>query len=499
MLRPFRTFQGGYRFKNYTGQAQPVIFETKIPSRVIIPLRQGFGTEVKPLVKIGDAVFAGQIIGRDDDSVSSPVHSSVNGVVEGIKRMNYFKREVAMVVIRTNNFSQEVPRLDGHTPEWWKLSNDKIEELIYLSGVSSLDKEGIPTRFRSSIIAPPDVKHLIIHGIGSEPYNISLDLLLEGKNLLRFFEGIKILKRIMPHCKVNLAINAHKRKVIEQLVKLSSELEWLDIYPLEPKYPQGYDEIIVPTILHQGFPYGYSAANIGIVVLNIQAVLGVYNAVAEGRPLIERIVALCGPSFKENVHLKVRVGTILSDLLDDRLKLDYPSRVVLNSLLTGFTLNDSSLPVNRTFSQLIAIAENKRREFLSFMLPGLRRDSYSRAFLSKLLPFLSKAVDTNQHGEERPCISCTFCEEVCPVRIIPHLLSKYVKRGVIDETLMNYDIFNCIECGLCSFVCPSKIPLLQHLKEGQEKLVIQGCDRTQCILPYFNLKGIEEYRGVTKL
>ena len=119
--------------------------------------------------------------------------------------------------------------------------------------------------------------------------------------------------------------------------------------------------------------------------------------------------------------------------------------------------------------------------------------------MAKFLPGVKKFADTNVHGEERPCISCGFCEEACPVRIIPHLLSKYVKRSIIDETLMNYNIFNCIECGLCSFVCPSKIPLLKHMKEGHEKLIMQGCDRTQCILPYFDLKGIEEYRGVTKL
>ena len=499
MLKPSRTFKGGYRFKNYTAQAPPILTEVDIPPRVIIPLRQGFGTEIKPSVKVGDAVFAGQIIARDDESISSPIHSSVNGIVEEIKRMNYFKREINMLLIRTINFSSEIPRLSGHSAEWWKLTNSQIEELLYLSGVSSLDREGIPTHFKSSIISPDDVKHLIIHGIGSEPYNISLDLLLERKNILNFFEGIKILKRIMPKCKVHLSINTHKRKVIEQLVKLSSELEWLDIYPLEPKYPQGYDEMLVPTILGQKFPYGYSAANIGAVVLNIQAVLAVFSAVVEGRPLIERLIALCGPLFKKNVHLKVRVGTPLASVIADRLNPAYPSRVVLNSLLTGFELKDLSLPVDRTFSHILAIPENKQREFLAFMRPGLRRDSYSRTFLAAWLPFVRKSPDTNLHGEERPCISCSFCEEVCPVQIIPHLLSKYVKQGYIDETLMNYNIFHCIECGLCSFVCPSKIPLLQHLREGQEKLIIQGCDRTQCILPYFDLKGIEEYRGVTKL
>src|SRR3989338_3311708 len=211
MLKPFRGFRGGYKFTYYEGQVAPVLVEDDIPSKVMIPLRQGFGQDVKPVVKKGDIVAAGQIIGRDDQSVSSPVHSSINGVVEDIKRMNYFKRDVAMVMIRATGSSKEISRLPGYAAEWGRLSNEEIETLVYLSGVSSLDREGIPTRFKSSIIQPDDVKHLIIHGVGSEPYNISLDLLLDGRRLLNFFEGIKILKRIMRNSHVHLALNGHKR------------------------------------------------------------------------------------------------------------------------------------------------------------------------------------------------------------------------------------------------------------------------------------------------
>lgn len=499
MLKSTRTFRGGYKFRNFNGQVRPVIIENPMPELVAIPLKQGFGTELKSLVKKGDAVFAGQTIARNDGTVSSPIHSSINGIVEDIRRVNYFKRNITMVIIRATNASREIPAIAGHSLEWSKLSNEKIEELIYLSGVSSLDREGIPTRFKSSIIPPEEVKHLIAHGIGSEPYNISLDLLLKDKGLLNFLEGVKILKRIMPNAKVHLSINSHKKKIIEQVTKLTSQLEWLELYPLEPKYPQGYDEMLVPTILNQHFPYGYSAANIGVVILNIQAVLGVYEAVCEGKPFIERIVAVCGPSIKDNIHIKARVGTPLKDIFSQRIKTETPVRMVLNSLLTGFQLNDTSLPIDRTFSQIIAIPEKAEREFLAFMKPGKTRDSYTRAFLAEMLPWVKRQPDTNAHGEERPCISCGFCEEVCPVRIIPHLLAKYVQRNLIDETIMNYGIFNCIECGLCSYVCPSKIPLMKILKDGKDKLVMQGCDSAQCILPYFNLKGIEEYRGVTKL
>lgn len=499
MLKRIHTFKGGYEFKNYAGQAAPAIVTPRVPSQVAIPLRQGFGSEVKPLVKKGESVSAGQIIGRDDDSVSSPVHSSINGIVEDVKRVNYFKRDVGMVVIRGSDGSAQVSPIPGHSRDWEKLANEEIEKLIYLSGASALDREGIPTRFKSSIISPDDVRHLIIHAVGSEPYNISLELLLEGRNLLNFFEGIKMLKRIMPNSKVHFAVNSRKKRIVEETAKLLSGFNWLDIYQLEPKYPQGYDEMLVPTILNQKFPYGYSAANIGVVILNTQAVLAVYDAVANGSPLIERTIALCGPSMKERIHVRARIGTALGDLLADRIKTDRPSRVVLNSLVTGPALKDFSLPIDKIFSQIAAIPENTHRKFLLFMRPGRHSDSYSRAFSASWIPGSVKLPDTCLHGEERPCISCGYCEEVCPVRIIPHLLSKMVKRGTIDETLMNYEIFHCIECGLCSFVCPVKIPLLQHMKEGHEKLSIQGCDRNQCILPYFDLKGLDEYRGVTKL
>jgi len=489
------TFKGGYRFKKFLGEPKDILNTPPLPSRILIPLKQGFGVEVKPRVKVGDKVFAGQIIGRDDEVVSSPVHSSVNGVVEEIKRMNYFHHQVTMVVIRTTDFSPEVKPLSDYSADWEKLDNEKIEELIYLSGVSALDKEGIPTRFRSSIISPEQVRHLIIHGIGSEAYNLSLELLLEGKNLFHFFSGIKILKRILPKAFIHLAINSHKKRLLEQLHKLSFGLNDFALYPLEPKYPQGYDEMLVPTILKENFPYGYSAANINVVILNIQAVLLVYKAVAEGIPLIERTVALCGPQFKENIHLKVRIGTPLEEILRPNLKEPDKTRVILNSLLTGPRLNHWHLPVDKTFSQIIALPEEGERKFFAFLKPGLDIDSYSRTFLSSVFAF-SKRPNTNIHGEPRPCIFCNWCAEVCPVRIIPHLIYHYLEKNIVDETLIKYGVFNCIECNLCSYVCPSKIPLAKSLKDTQERLITIGCDRSLCILPYFDLKGLEEYRGI---
>jgi len=490
-----KTFRGGYRFSNLQGQPDDTLEEFPIPLQANIPLRQGFGAEVDCLVKVGDKVSAGQIIGSNEQSVSSPIHATINGIVEKINKVSYFGSDCLVVSIKGDG-SSEYQYVPGAASNWQKLSPEEIEKLLYLSGVTALDHEGIPTRFNSSIIQPGDVDNIILHGIDSEPYNISSRLLLKDKNVENLIEGIKILSKIMPNAKVHLALSRQDSKSLEDVSKQATGYDSMKVYSLVPKYPQSYDEMLVRTILKQEFPYGYSAANIGVIVLSLQAVLQVYEAVVKGKPLIERTIALCGPALKDSLHVKVRIGTTLKDVIGLRTKDGIIPRFILNGLLTGAELKDLNLPIDKSYSQIIAIPENSKRKFLAFISPGFASESYSRTFMARYLS-VKKTFDTNKNGEGRPCISCNYCEEVCPVNIIPHILSKYVQRSIIDETLANLRIFDCIQCGLCSFVCPSKIPLAQHIKEGEELLTAQGCTRDQCILPHFdNMRGtIETYRG----
>jgi Na+-translocating ferredoxin:NAD+ oxidoreductase RnfC subunit len=104
---------------------------------------------------------------------------------------------------------------------------------------------------------------------------------------------------------------------------------------------------------------------------------------------------------------------------------------------------------------------------------------------------LRKKIDTNIHGEERACLSCSFCAEVCPVGILPNLLHRYVQRDIIDESLLRFGIFKCIDCNLCTYVCPSKIPVSSLLKKGKELLIEEGISDAEKIKGEFTLKGIE--------
>jgi Na(+)-translocating NADH:ubiquinone oxidoreductase A subunit len=467
-----RKFSCGYKFRNFAGEPKEELVEIGIPEKVIIPLTQGSGSEVPPIVKLGESVKAGQIIGVDDDSISNPVHSTVNGVVAEITTIAYPDKETAGVIIESDGTSHWEP-LETQSAAWARLSREDIERILYLSGVASLDREGIPTGYKSSTILPDNVEHIIIRGVGSEVYNPSLNVLVSAEKIPDFVQGLRILNRVMPSASIHLAFDMYQRQLIRQISLLIESYNWIDVFSLEPKYPQESDEVIIPTILDKELPYGHPAAQMRVVVLSVQTILHIYEAIVEGKPVIERVVALGGTGFKESHHVRLRIGTPLEYLIRDRVHADKDVRFVLNSPLTGVSLPDLSLPVDRQFTSIIALPDQTTRQFLDFVRPGFGRDSYSRTFVSAL-PIFKKESNTNIHGEERPCVSCGFCDEVCPARIIPHLIYKYVERNVIDEALINLKISDCIECNLCSYVCPSKIPLARFIKEGKEKLIEEG-------------------------
>jgi len=489
-MRPkHKAFRYGYEFSGFGGQPAENLTQIAIPSKVTIPLKQGFGNEAGPIVKTGQQVKAGEIIARNDQSVSNPVHSSVNGTV--------VSTEDGKITIDSDG-SDGWQKLDGHSPEWQKLSAEKTGELIYLSGAGASGKCGIPTAFNSSIIAPNEVEDIIVQGINAETYNISLDVVLEGEQLSNFIDGLNILKKLMTSAKLHLVLDKSQQSLISKISQSPGIDDSINLFTTNPKYPASRDEVLVPLLLGKKFPYDYSAANIGVIVLDIPTVLDVYYAVTEGRPLIEKTIALCGPGFTENAHVRFRIGSWLEHITADKIDTDKNLRLVLNSCMTGEKLTDLSMPADRTASTVIAMIEDDKSEFFSFARPGFNRDSYSRTCISGLFKkdrkSLLKKCGTNVHGELRPCLSCGFCTEVCPADIIPHLLFKYAERDIIDEDLLRYRIFDCIECNLCDYVCPSKISISEFIKKGKARLIEEGFKQP---VPVGKLKGAEKFKSIT--
>lgn len=481
---------GGYEFKQFKGLPFTELVVSKLPEYLFVPLaRVDLG--VKPLVHTGDNVKAGQIIWQDDTSISSPVHSPADGVVESVQKMDSSEGQISVVKI-ASSVSDTYENVPGSTSGWKELANKELEKVIYLSGTGSLGSGGIPTEFGSSVIKSCDVKHIIVHAADAEIYNPDISLFLKDEGVKKFTEGLSILSKVMDKASIHIAMSKNTTTWFQVIDNAVSDNLSVLFHKINPKYPQNHDSVLLKTVLDMDLPAGYRGINKGVVILGIQDVCQVYEAVVQGKPLIERVVALGGSAFTERPHLNLKIGTLVSEVASGRLLLDNKEdiRFINNSVLSGETIG-LDFPIGRNCEVLIALEERRGQDLMFFAMPGFKKDSFSNTFLAKILPF-RKNVNTNLNGEQRACLSCGFCQNVCPAGILPNILFPYVERDRLDETAVQYGIFKCIDCNLCTYVCTAKIPVAAYLKEGKKKLIEDAYVKEDDFITSYNLIGVKE-------
>jgi Na+-transporting NADH:ubiquinone oxidoreductase subunit A len=174
-----------------------------------------------------------------------------------------------------------------------------------------------------------------------------------------------------------------------------------------------------------------------------------------GRYPTERIVVLGGNAATDRKHFRTRAGLPLRHISQGRMQKG-AVRHIVGGIFKGYrAASDGYLGFYETALNLLPVGEEV--EILGFMRPGFNKPSHSSAFLSGLRRS-ELDVDCNLHGEERACVNCGYCTEVCAVDILPQFTLKCLLADELEEALA-HGLLDCVQCGLCSYVCPSKIEL----------------------------------------
>ena len=477
------SFKGGYAFKGFQGYSVENLEAIRMPEIVSYPL---YDTVVigEALVSKGDSVKAGQLLWQNDELQGSPVLATINGTVESVKPTVWNGRKIPVITVKSDGTETWTP-VKGISDDITSLEAADIEEALYFAGVASLGRDGIPTRFNTSPLKGNNVEHLIISHCEDDVYNADLSVLLTEERFDDFNTGLLVLKKIMPNARLHMAIN---RQNTEWCSRFSAS-PFDELVLVKPKYPQGMDELVTETVTGQKIPALCTPANAWTIVLDVQAILHVFDAVKSGKPLVERIISLAGPGFSNRSHVKVRMGTSFEQIIQGRTEKG-ENRYILNSAMTGATISDLSYPVEPSCSVMVALKEERVGEIMLWTKPGFRKHSIMNTMANSIIP-LGKVNNTNMNGEERACLSCGNCYNVCPAGLYPTQLFKYVERDKVDEVVMRYGIFKCIDCNLCTYVCTAKIPLAEFLKEGKAKLIEDGYASVKEIVRAYGLKETE--------
>ena len=134
---------------------------------------------------------------------------------------------------------------------------------------------------------------------------------------------------------------------------------------------------------------------------------------------------------------------------------------------------------------LSILPEGNYYDFMGWLMPGFKKYSYSRTFLSGFLPKNSFKpfgikiprfssfwkFDTNTHGDERPLVFTGNYERVFPFDIYPTQLIKACIVGDIDlmERLGIYEV-EPEDFALCEFIDVSKTDIQHIVRQALETL-----------------------------
>ncbi|NQT32546.1 MAG: electron transport complex subunit RsxC [Candidatus Omnitrophica bacterium] len=409
--------------------------EGALPHTAVIPLSQHIGAPNAAVVKKGDVVEEGALLGKSDSFVSSPVHSSISGKVIDVKKaFNPSIGPVESVFIERDETKEPKKYGERETAE---VPPKELIEIVRSAGIVGMGGAAFPTHVKLTIPEGKKIETLIINGAECEPY-LTCDHVLMIRNTQALLDSIDILIKILEPKKVYIAIEDNKKAAVfafQKALKKSSNkcAPIAEIAVLKTKYPQGGEKQIIKAITGEEVPPGGLPLDIGFLVMNVGTVNAVYDAVRFRKPLIERIVTISGDCLYRPGNYLIRVGTTIKEIVENYgIELfKEPGKIIVGGPMMGFAQPSMDAPVLKSTSGILFLSGEGAQVF-----------------------------------DEGPCVKCAKCVDVCPVRLIPTEIMKNVRAENWEDAEKLY-VEDCIECGACAYSCPARIPLVHYIKEGK--------------------------------
>ncbi len=420
------TFKGGVWPDDHKYTKNVPIEEFSAAAQVSVSLSQHVGIMCKPVVKVGEKVRMGQLIGDVPGGLGCPVHASVSGTVVRIDEVTAQRGGTSYNIVMENdgqNTLADTVQPFGKTLS--EATSDEIIAAVRAAGITGMGSAAFPT-YAKLAAARGKVDTLIVNCIESEPFACaSHRLVLEDPAAI--IHGLKIIMAALGIQQAWIAVEGSRKEERAALQPLVGDGGLIQIKKVTSKYPAGSEKQLVYALTKKEIPAGRTPLDVGIVVFNAQTCAAVFEALAKGMPLIRRIVTVDGDCVKNPKNLLVPIGTPISDLIAYCGGLcAEPKKIVCGGPMMGQAQWDPNTPVMKTTAAVLV--------------------------LSEYFDYDSKLPAV--------CIRCGRCVRACPMKLMPLKIASAIEAGRVEEAAA-LGATDCIECGACSYICPGGVPVTQ--------------------------------------
>jgi len=420
------------------------------PTRVVLPLIQHLGEPATPAVGVGDQVAAGQLVASAATDYAAPIYSPLTGTVTAVTT-TYSSRgqDTEAVVIEGK---PEEPKKTGKPPDPGSLSPAQLTDALRGAGLLSPGLAPVPL-IRDFL--PPEqpaarlpltgtgvvkaIDTLLITALDPEP-SLGVNRYVAGLDSAALAAGITALKTITGAQQVVIATDssfpsppplaalaAHDEQETTAIVRINGR-----------HYPSGLPVPLIKAAVGREVPLPFGQPrDVGVALCTVAAARSLGDTLTTGSPPSTTYLTVGGAALKQQGIVEIPTGTTIADLVEALGGFArQPAKLIVGGLMTGFAHYDLSVPLARDAGGLFALTD----------------------------------TETTPVGAYRQCINCGRCVAVCPVNLVPGMLSMYCANDRFEEAAAK-GLLACIECGCCDYVCPARRPLVHLFRHAKHQLM----------------------------
>ena len=438
---PFK-FKGGvhpdYNKELARGKA---IERMPVPAELVVSMSQHLGAPAKCVVKAGDFVRRGQLIGEKNGFISVLVRAPADGLVKAVEKRPGPTGAKADAVILDTTAEAPEGAVPGVSPvlaplDWKTASREELLKRVEEAGICGMGGAGFPTAVKLN--PPPNKRceYLVLNGAECEPYlTADFRVMLERADRIRV--GVEIMRKILGGPAVRIAVEANKPEAIAALEKAFADIDGnVEIVVLPVLYPQGSEKHQIYATVGRVVPEPPALPiDVGCVVENVGTVAAIADAVEKGEPLLERVTTVSGDAVAEPKNVLAPSGTKYSDLVAFcGGEKEPPAKVISGGTMMGFAVSTLEIGTTKTTSGLLLLSKKRVFQYAS-----------------------------------GACIGCGRCVRACPMNLNPALISRVVDANDV-KAAEDAHVMDCIECGACSFGCPAYRTITQSCRRAKASI-----------------------------
>lgn len=408
--------------------SEKAIVAMPMPTTLYIPLQQHIGAPAEVLVAEGDRVKKGQMIARNQGTVSASQHAPTSGRIRTVTEVTapHPSGLPQTTIVLESDGKDEWAELPAPITDPFAVDAHTINERVSQSGIVGMGGAAFPSAIKLNLGEQKKLHTLLLNGAECEPY-LACDDRVMREYADEIVDGARIMAHALGTHKVVIGIEQNKPQAIEAMTRAAAAFSNVEVAAVPVQYPMGSERHLVQAVTGLETPARKLTADLGIVVHNVSTARAVHDAVRNGSPLLARVVTVSGGAIREPKNVMTPIGTLVSDLVNFCGGFaERPERVINGGPMMGQPMPGLDVPVVKGTSGILALT----------------------------------AAEINDRPTES-CIRCGSCITVCPCGLSPVDMAGNIRKDKL-EVAAKLGVMDCFSCGSCSWVCPSHIPLVHY-------------------------------------